>query len=125
MQLTVKADMIETTITGRLDDAELVRYYRQPFFKDVAAPWREVIDGTGITDMAVTAAGQHELADLSRLWLDRLRGGRIAMVAKAPAVYGAFRMWEIMREDLDYEVRVFLDLEDARAWVLLPRTPKA
>lgn len=125
MQLIVKDDMIETTITGRVGDDDLVPYYEQQFFHDFKGPWLELIDGTGITEMAVTFAGNQRLAGLAERRMDALRGGRVAMVATAPAVYGAFRMWEIMREDLDYEVRVFLDRADARAWVLLARKPKS
>ena len=45
------------------------------------------------------------------------RGGRVAMVATRDDVYGMFRMWGIMREDLNYEVRVFHTMAEARDWL--------
>jgi len=67
--------------------------------------------------MHTTAEGQQELAVLVGGLEDQLRGYRLAMVADSDLVFGMFRMWDMQRADLDYEVRVFRDYDDALAWL--------
>jgi hypothetical protein len=112
--------VIHTTLIGRVTIDDLVSYYALPFFQQHEGPWRELVDGRQITDMAITADGQKRLEAFAAGSAERLRGGRVAMVAASDVTYGMFRMWELQREGLGYEVRVFRELETARAWVGRP-----
>lgn len=93
-------------------------YYQQPQFHELARPWREIVDGSQITDMAITPEGQRQLAILAAAYPATLQGGRVAMVALTDITYGMFRMWEIQREELDYTVHVFRNFEEAIAWLI-------
>jgi hypothetical protein len=46
-----------------------------------------------------------------------VQGVRVAIVAKSDFVFGMARMFQILREGIAEEVRVFRDLDQARAWL--------
>jgi hypothetical protein len=39
------------------------------------------------------------------------------MVASSDVTFGMFRMWEIQREGLGYQIQVFREFEPALAWL--------
>lgn len=113
----IDGDVIVTTLRGVVTDDELLAYYRQPAMQTFTRRWLELVDGTGIVRMNITPEGQTRLAEFLSMQIERLRGGRVAMVANSDVTYGMFRMWEIQREDLEYTVRVFRDPAAARQWI--------
>jgi hypothetical protein len=44
-------------------------------------------------------------------------GGRMAVIADQPASFGLARMYETLVEPTAFEVRVFRDPDEARAWI--------
>jgi hypothetical protein len=114
--------LLYTCLAGRVTDAELLGYYT-PLVAQHSGLWRELVDGTQVVEMALTAAGLRQLADIVEGHTEKLRGGRVAMVAISDVTYGMFRMWELRREALNYEVRVFRDLEQAWTWLWLDMSP--
>jgi hypothetical protein len=112
-----------TVLAGRVTDQELLSYYSRLIAAHDKSPWRELVDGTQVTEMVLTAAGLNQLADMIEANLEQVRGGRVAMVATSDLTYGVFRMWELQRESLDYEVRVFRQLALALAWLGLEALP--
>jgi hypothetical protein len=125
IEFALEGPIVRTILAGRVTDEELLAHYTLPVFLDLPPPWLELIDGRGITDMAVTAGGQGRLAAFAAGFIERLRGGRVAMVAASDVTYGMFRMWQIRREGLGYEVRVYRDIDEARAWLTPDAVPKA
>lgn len=111
------ADILHTILSGRVTDGELFAYYRDLPEDTFAGTWRELVDGREIAEMAITPAGQMQLASLAEVQIARLRGGMVAMVATRDSVYGMFRMWEMQREGLGYAVRVFRAFDEAIAWL--------
>jgi hypothetical protein len=118
------AGVVHTVLSGRVTDAEILAYYQGPIFQDHTGTWIELVDALGMTDMAITSQGLWKLAQMVGIRRDILAGGRVAMVAGSDAAFGMFRMWELQRESLPYEVKVFRDLEKAAAW-LHTATPPA
>jgi hypothetical protein len=116
-QLLDDGAVIVTVLAGRVTDDEVAAYYQRPEFVESRALWIEVVDGRGVTDLAITPVGLRALARFMAANLDRLRGGKVAMVAASDATYGTFRMWELQREALPYDVSVFRDFEEAVKWV--------
>lgn len=107
-----------TRFVGDLDDAGLLQYYQRMKTENMLQKYkRELVDGRQIGAMHTTAEGQQELAVLVGGLEDQLRGYRLAMVADSDLVFGMFRMWDMQRADLDYEVRVFRDYDEALAWL--------
>lgn len=113
---------IHSILEGHLTDDELLSYYKLPLFESIQPPWLEIVDGRLITEMGVTVNGQRRLGMLAESRGELLRGGRVAMVAGDDLCFGMFRMWEMSRPDLDYELRVFRDFDEARIWIRL-RSP--
>lgn len=110
-------NVIHTRLVECVTDEEILGYYRRPELQEHAGVWREIVDGRPITDMVVTPEGQKRLAEFVSKYVERMRGGRVAMVAGSDLTYGMFRMWEMQRADLGYAVRVFFSFAEALAWV--------
>lgn len=110
---------IHSILEGHLTDDELLSYYKLPLFDSIQPPWLEIVDGRLITEMGVTVNGQRRLGMLAESRGEMLRGGRVAMVAGDDLCFGMFRMWEMSRPDLDYELRVFRDFGEAETWIKL------
>lgn len=108
---------MHSVLEGHLTDAELLSYYKLPMFEDLQPPWLEIVDGRLVTQMGVTVNGQRKLGMMAESRGEALRGGRVAMVAADDLCFGMFRMWEMSRPDLDYELKVFRDFEEARQWI--------
>jgi hypothetical protein len=108
---------IHSILEGHLTDDELLSYYKLPMFESVQAPWLEIVDGRLVTEMGVTANGQRRLGMLAESRGEMLRGGRVAMVAGDDLCFGMFRMWEMSRPELDYELRVFRDFDEGKTWI--------
>lgn len=115
--------LLETVLSGRVTDDELLDYYERVVADGRLAGGRELVDAVAVTDLAITPHGHHRLAVLLRAHVEALRGLRVAMVAEDDYVFGMFRMWELQREDLGYEVRVFRSREGAAAWLGVADVP--
>ena len=109
--------IIHTVLSGRVNDEELLAYYAQLIPQHVSGPWREIVDGRQITDMAISQEGLSRLAGLIAGHLRTLRDVKVAMVAASDVTYGMFRMWEIRREALGYPLQVFRRADEALAWL--------
>jgi hypothetical protein len=42
----------------------------------------------------------------------------VAVVAETDLTYGLSRMWEIMCDEIDWEIRIFRSTEEARNWIM-------
>lgn len=118
IELSINDGIIHTILVGRVTDEELLSHYAHPVFQQYDGLWREVVDGRKITEMEVTPNGQRKLASFVASHAERLRGGRVAMVASDDVTYGMFRMWEMQREGLGYDVQVFREMQPALDWVI-------
>ena len=116
-QISGPTDVIRTVLSGTVTDEELLSYYHALVLVDIDGRWREVVDGRAITSYSITSNGQRQLAKFMAQHAERLRGGRVAMVAASEVTFGMFRMWQLQREGLDYQVEVFRELDEALAWV--------
>jgi hypothetical protein len=120
IEFEVVDGVLYTTLIDRVTDDELVAHYSSVLVRPFEGPWREVVSGLRITEMAMTLHGQDRLMALVAASAERLKGGRVAMVASSEVTYGMFRMWELRRERLGYEVRVFREPAHALSWVREP-----
>jgi hypothetical protein len=123
IELQQHGTVLHTVLVGRVTNDELLAHYERPPFHEPRDVWREVVDGRLMTDMAITVDGQRRLADMALAFVDKLRGGRVAMVAATDEAYGMFRMWEMQREGLGYDVQVFRNFAEAMEWVASDLAP--
>ena len=119
IERSVKKGVLHTVLIGVVTNEELFSYYESLFHDDDdrRGAWREVVDGRQITEMRITPEGQKRMAGALAQVADRLRGGKVAMVASTEVVYGMFRMWQIQRDHVRYEVEVFREIKAAVDWV--------
>jgi len=93
-------------------------YYHQYLNAEYFSKYKkEIVDGRGISKVLCTASEQQQFVDLISKHPEELRGSQVAMVADNPVAYGMFRMFEIQRDDLAYEVRVFREFDEALKWL--------
>ncbi|MBW2736195.1 MAG: hypothetical protein JRH20_27735 [Deltaproteobacteria bacterium] len=111
-------EILLTIIEGEMDDEQLIAYYQHFFDEKLYTRFkRELIDGRSCTKMSVTAKGQKRLGALLSQYRVDLTDYRAAMVATTDVVYGMFRMWEMGRGSLGYELKVFREEAEARSWL--------
>jgi hypothetical protein len=114
-------DLVITRPHGRITNAELPAYYLNRVETGTIYPGlRELVDGRGIEEFGVDAAGQRALVDLLSAHRERLEGIRWAFIAEEPAMYGMFRMFEAQKSDLPFETAVFDDAAKAAEWLGVP-----
>jgi hypothetical protein len=108
-----------TQITGVATDDDFIQFHQEAMTRgDFERNHLVLVDGTGIEKMQVTPEGSARLADNARPFLQKkLAKVKTAMVAESDLVFGMFRMWELMRSDLGYEVKVFRNTEEAINWL--------
>lgn len=110
--------LLRTTFTGTVTDRDLIEHYQGIFSRDVYGPGRnELVDATRVEHWLVTSRGQWQLAAIAQLHQEKIEGMKVAMVATQAHVFAMFRMWEMQREHLNYEVRVFNSCADAEDWL--------
>ena len=59
-----------------------------------------------------------EVLKLAQHHIDRLAGGRVALVAASTANFGMQRMFSMRADDLPFEVRAFHEIVEARDWLV-------
>ena len=115
--------LIRTQCTGPVTLAEVVAHFQElaadpacPNFLDVLLDLRtiESLPHSGQLD-AVTRA--------VRKVQSKVRFGVCAIVVERDAVFGVFRMFEVMAQDHFTAIRVFLAAAPAEAWLASQRPP--
>lgn len=104
--------------SGRLTDSDLLEHQRQLRSDPAFQPdLNQLFDFRDVTDVEVTAAGIHSLAERNPFG----SGARRAFVVASQAMYGMMRMFQILTDTHPDELRVlFQDLGSANAWLRLP-----
>lgn len=115
--------VLHTVLTGEVTDEDLVRYYGERLLEEPPGRWREIVDATAPVDLRVSKEGMERLRALLEQSPEHLRDRRVAMVAASDAVFGIFRMWEMRRAALGYEVSVFRCMDEASLWLSAPGHP--
>jgi len=105
---------IFSTLHGEVNGQDLVQL-QQDLLADAnfAPTLSHLSDCTGITRFDVSSQTIRLLA-LPTLFA---HGSRMAIVAKLEIVFGMARMFQMLREGIAEEVRVFRDLDQAQRWL--------
>ena len=78
--------------------------------------FNQLFDARGVTSVELSGACVREIASIRMFG----EGSRRAFVAGTDVVFGMVRMFEMLRDDALDEIRVFRNIDDARAWLGLP-----
>lgn len=105
---------IFSTLQGVVTDQELVLLQRNLLADTEFKPtYSQLADCTGITRFDVSSQTIRSLA-LPNMFA---KGIRLAIVAKSEIVFGMARMFQLLRDGIAEEIRVFRDLAQASHWL--------
>jgi hypothetical protein len=105
---------IFSTLEGVVTDKDLVQFQQNLLADANFDPSHShLADCSGITRFDVSSQTVRSLA-LPTLYA---QGARLAIVAKLEIVFGMARMFQMLREGIAEEVRVFRDLDQACQWL--------
>ena len=83
---------------------------------DFDSSLNQLFDARGVTSLELSGTCVREIAAVRMLG----EGSRRAFVVGSDVAFGMARMFEMLRDDALDQIRVFKNIEDARAWLGLP-----
>jgi hypothetical protein len=106
-----------TTAFGALTDEDVHRHVEdlrnEPDFRP---DFNQLFDGRDVTRLELSGACVREIATARMFGEGSLR----AIVVGMDLGFGMARMFELLRDDAPEQIRVFRNIDDARAWLGLP-----
>jgi hypothetical protein len=109
------------TATGFLSQSEYVEAIRQHLTQD-GEKFRgysfSLSDYNGITGADVPTRAIESVASMCKRAADLNPDAVVAVVAERDLEYGLSRMWEVLCDDVAWEIRVFRRSEEARNWIM-------
>lgn len=110
-------EMVRTTISGPILEADPVRYLSEVLdHPDYRPGYRALVVCTDVELGTFSSAAIRRFARFTRAMEQELNGSRVAIVAPKLALYGLVRMYQLVRSP-PYEVAVFRELSEAEAWL--------
>lgn len=106
---------------GVVTDEEYFRAHAE-FFSATSAPMpsrRALADWSEVTELVLSSQAIRASVQMTGELVRQLPGDhRVALVARAPAVFGMCRMWQTLIEQVGVEACVFSDRAEAVRWLL-------
>ena len=113
--------LVFTHVEGVIGDEDVLGYAREfPNDPHFEAGYGGLVDATGLERVEVTPEGVRGVAHLTERLEKVFAGAKVAIVAVTDVAFGMARMYQGVRGDVPYEIRVFRDLGEARRWLGLP-----
>lgn len=117
-QIDPKQNLIRTTATGVLTDADILAMKRQMLEDpDFRPGMRELTDVRAIEKLAVTTEGVRRMVEHDQQNRADISSHRLAIVVSEEAAYGMSRMYQTMTETAMEHVGVFRSMEEAKKWL--------
>jgi len=106
-------------VSGTPTLAGVVSYVREIFaHPDWQDGMNTLIDYSEVVASTVKTEFVRRIADIPQHWIEKLGGGRCAMVVASKAGFGMARMWEMMtKENVAFEIKIFDSISEAREWL--------
>ncbi|MBW2241509.1 MAG: hypothetical protein JRH01_05940 [Deltaproteobacteria bacterium] len=111
-----EAGLVITTAEGRVSAEDLVAHARE-LAKTPNRPLRELVDFSETVEITLPTEAVSDAAMFLRDEDQNAAGSRVAMVAKADAVFGMMRLFEAYRAHSGVLIRVFRNRDDALRWL--------
>ncbi|MBW2397174.1 MAG: hypothetical protein JRG95_23235 [Deltaproteobacteria bacterium] len=111
-----EAGLVITTAEGRVSAEDLVAHARE-LAKTPNRPLRELVDFSETVEITLPTEAVSDAARFLRDEDQNAAGSRVAMVAKADAVFGMMRLFEAYRAHSGVLIRVFRNRDDALRWL--------
>jgi hypothetical protein len=107
--------LVTVSFEGEVTDADLFGYLSDMLASTrYGAGWHSFLDFTRTEVLSLTAAGVERMRDLPPTMEKRLHGARAVILAPAgSAVFGMARMYEMLGDNVPYQIAVLSDREEA------------
>ena len=111
--------LVTVVFEGEVTDAELFGYLADMLSStDYGAGWHTYFDMTKIGTLRLTRDGVERMRLLPPELERRLHGARAVIVAVAgSAEFGMARMYEMLGDNVPYQIAVLSDPDEAMAWL--------
>jgi len=123
-QIDAKERLIRTQCTGHVTLAEVVAHF-QELAADPACPnFLNVLLDLRTIDSLPNSGQLEAVTRAVRKVQSKVRFGVCAIAAERDAVFGMFRVFEVMAQDYFTAIRVFRSAAEAEAWLAHQRFPE-
>ena len=110
--------VVYTTLKGELSEIELADYFMSLVSHPLFHPsFRVLVNTARIDSVAVTGEEIRAMSEATHDEAAKLGGARVAIYAPSDVVYGMMRMYQTLRDESPYDIKVFRDLGEARRWL--------
>ena len=111
-------NVLFVTFEGSLADEDLVKYAHQATGDaNIPSGHDELVDLRGAEEGNVNSHTLQQIADLFTRGDKSPEQSRVAIVAERDIAYGLSRMYQAFRSDSPLDLRVFREMNEARAWL--------
>jgi hypothetical protein len=118
-QIDEERNLVLTTGSGILTDDDIIQHNASLLSDPGFEPgMRELSDIRGIDRLEVTTEGVDRMVQHDERHAPEVKAHRLAIVASQDIVYGMARMYQSLTEQTVANVRIFGDIEEARAWLV-------
>jgi hypothetical protein len=117
-----EANLLLVTFEGTVGDEDLLKYARHALEgAEVPSGHDELIDLSSVEDGGeITSQALRRVAGMFTRTDQTPERTRVAIVATTDVHYGLSRMYQAFRSESPLDLRVFRDIDQARAWLGLP-----
>ena len=111
--------LVVAAFTGEVTDTDLFGYLSEMLSTtNYGAGWHSYLDFTNVGSLQMTPAGVEKMRFLPPEMEARLHGARAVIVAHAgSAAFGMARMYEMLGDNVPYQVAVLSNRDEAMAWL--------
>jgi hypothetical protein len=105
--------------SGAVTEAEYLEFYKRELSQGAfAADYRYTInDYSEVTSISIASSAVREIAGYSKKAAEINPDCITAIVADKDVIFGLARMWQLHVGDLQQEIMVFRNRDDAEAWI--------
>ena len=106
-------------LDGAIEDRDVISWWTDEFMPALEgrAGLHGLIDARAIGDFDMSTHGVRRVVELAAESRAAIEGTCWAIVAVSDAVFGMARMYEMSCAEQPFEIRVFREVEAARAWL--------
>jgi hypothetical protein len=116
-RIDVSLRTVFTTPFGAFTDRDSREYVEDlRHHPDFESDFNQLFDARDVTSVELSGACVRDIAAMRMFGEGSLR----AFVVRTDVAFGMVRMFEMLRDDALDQIRVFRNIDDARAWLGLP-----
>jgi hypothetical protein len=115
--IDTRNDLILRTLSGAVEAGELLEALEATLHHPDYHPGMKSLNDLRESTHSARVEDIQQVAGLILKHVDRLEGGRAAIVVSSAVSYGMGRMLQAYADDAPLEIAVFFDMAEARRWL--------